>query len=62
MADDERIVAVGGQFTPRGVRDGGVVQRYAGFEGEGRDYGDGLVGYECRVGVFRLGGDSLYGI
>ena len=54
MADEHGVVALGGQGAVGFVGDGDIVQEDAGFEFEGGDDGDGLVGDELDEGVLGL--------
>ena len=56
MADDHGVVGLGREGAVGFVGDGDIVEGDAGFEVEGGDDGDGLVGDEFDVGVFVLVG------
>lgn len=59
MANDHAVVAFRRQLAPGGVCDGHIVEGDAGLEGEGRDYGDLLVGDERRERILRLRAGSF---
>ena len=55
MADDHRIIALRRELASCAVRDGDIIEYFAGFEFEGGDYGDCLLWDEFGEGVFGLG-------
>lgn len=59
MANHHSIVAVGRQRAPCRVCDGDIAKRHTGLEGEGRDYGEPLVGNERRERILWLRLDSF---
>ena len=59
MTYHHTVVSGGIELAPSLVGDGDVADRYAGFEGEFGDNGDGLVRDEIEKRVFGLRGNPL---
>jgi len=62
VANNQRVIAIGGELAPRGVGYWDIVQGDPRLEGEGRYDSDLLIADELRKRVLRLRFDSLYGI